>query len=142
MKSLPRGKHTFPARVIGINQQGLWLDLGKKTYFLTFKDNPWFQHVPLSLIFKVRRLSEDHLNWDELDVDLHVDSLDHPEKYPLKCQWVQYPIPSRPSPGRVGQKIKRWPAPSMLRDMKRAEKEVQKKVRGTASTRVAAARKK
>lgn len=31
----------------------------------------------------VERPSADHLYWPELDVDLAVDSLDHPERYPL-----------------------------------------------------------
>jgi len=34
----------------------------ESTPFLAFKDNPWFQHVPLSLIFKVKRPGDDAMD--------------------------------------------------------------------------------
>jgi hypothetical protein len=34
-------------------------------------------------VLRVERPQAHHLYWPELDVDLHVDSLAHPENYPL-----------------------------------------------------------
>jgi hypothetical protein len=32
----------------------------------------------------VELLSPDHLHWPDLDIDLHVESIDHPERFPLR----------------------------------------------------------
>jgi len=35
-------------------------------------------------ISHVERLGADHMHWPELDIDLTLDMIDHPERYPLK----------------------------------------------------------
>ena len=37
----------------------------------------------LDQLFKVERLHESHLYWPGLDVDLDLDRIEHPERYPL-----------------------------------------------------------
>jgi hypothetical protein len=44
---------------------------------------PWFREASVRSVFKVSRPSHDHLRWAELDVDVDLDSLAHPERYPL-----------------------------------------------------------
>ena len=83
MKSGPRGKNTSSAEVVGITPNGLWLLLDETEHFLAFQDFPWFRDAPVRAVLHVERPQPHHLYWPDLDVDLHVESISHPEKYPL-----------------------------------------------------------
>jgi hypothetical protein len=37
-------------------------------------------------ILRLDRPQPDHLHWPDLDVDLSVNSIEHPERYPLKAK--------------------------------------------------------
>ena len=39
--------------------------------------------TPVAGVLNVLRLSEDHLYWPELDVDVSVDSVKDPDRFPL-----------------------------------------------------------
>jgi len=58
---------------------------------------PWFKEASVGQLLNVERVSPDHLHWPGLDVDLHVQSLDDPEKYPL----VSRVRPKRTQPPRT-----------------------------------------
>lgn len=62
---------------------GMWLLVHNVEYFLAYKDYPWFQEAKISDIYNVRLLHETHLHWPTLDVDLDLDTVKDPEKYPL-----------------------------------------------------------
>jgi hypothetical protein len=51
--------------------------------FVPFEQFPWFKDVPVGKILKVELPGPDHLYWPELDVDLAVESIRHPEQFPL-----------------------------------------------------------
>jgi len=51
--------------------------------FLPFAKFPWFQDVSVSKILNVELPSSNHLYWPDLDVDLAVESIRHPEQFPL-----------------------------------------------------------
>jgi len=74
------------AEVTNISQHGFWLFLGDRELFLPFEEFPWFENAPVRAILKVERPQPDHLYWPDLDVDLSVDSIEHPERYPLKAR--------------------------------------------------------
>jgi hypothetical protein len=82
MKSLKRGKYIL-ANVENITPFGIWLYLNKKEYFLSYKDYPYFKEQTIGSILNVRLLHGFHLYWPELDVDLELDNLENPEKYPM-----------------------------------------------------------
>jgi len=63
--------------------------IGEREIFLSFTDFPWFSQAPVSAILKVERPHPDHLYWPHLDVDLAVESLDHPERFPLVSKRIQ-----------------------------------------------------
>ncbi|HXD32787.1 MAG TPA: DUF2442 domain-containing protein [Pyrinomonadaceae bacterium] len=69
--------------VTNISQHGFWLLLEEKELFLSFANFPWFKGAPVSAILNVQLLNADHLYWPDIDVDLAVESLVHPEKFPL-----------------------------------------------------------
>jgi hypothetical protein len=51
--------------------------------FLPFDEFPWFKQATVEPILRLERPSPGHLYWPVLDVDLAVDSIKHPERYPL-----------------------------------------------------------
>ena len=74
--------------VTAILPGGIRLLAGDRILFLSFDEFPWFSDAPVSAVLKVERPTEHHLYWPLLDVDLHVDSIDHPERFPLKSNSV------------------------------------------------------
>ena len=83
MKSALRGRSTSVVEVTNISPHGFWLLIGEKERFVSFKAFPWFREATISALTRVELPRAHHLYWPELDIDLAVDSLDHPERYPL-----------------------------------------------------------
>jgi hypothetical protein len=67
------------------------LFVGERELFVPFKDFPWFREASVREITNVQLPSPHHLYWPELDIDLAVESLEHPEQYPLVSQAAQPP---------------------------------------------------
>ena len=85
MKSSRHGKTTLVS-VENITPFGIWLFVKGREYFLSYKDYPYFAEQTLKSLQNVRLLHGFHLHWPELDVDLEIDNLENPEKYPLKSK--------------------------------------------------------
>ncbi|MCJ7784304.1 MAG: DUF2442 domain-containing protein [Desulfobacterales bacterium] len=85
MRSLKRGKG-ISVSVENITPFGIWLYLKEKEYFLNYKDFPYFRNQTLASIQNIHLLHGYHLYWPDLDVDLEIDNLENPEKYPLKTR--------------------------------------------------------
>jgi len=68
---------------VSISAHGFWLLVDGVEYFLPFAKFPWFRDATRSQIRRVERLRADHLYWPALDVDLSLDIIGDPEKYPL-----------------------------------------------------------
>jgi len=83
MKSAPRGDDTSRVEVSGISPHGIWLFLGDREVFLPFAHFPWFRDASVAGVLHVERPQPHHLYWPELDVDLDVESILHPERFPL-----------------------------------------------------------
>jgi len=64
----------------------VWLSVKGKEYFLNYRDYPYFKDQTLKSIQGVKLLHGFHLYWSKLDVDLEIDNLENPEKYPLKSK--------------------------------------------------------
>jgi len=87
MKLSPHGNHSSKSnacvKVLGITTHGLWLLAQEEEHFLSFKQFPWFENAAVSAVFNVEKLGRDGFCWPDLDVDLSMDGINHPEKYPL-----------------------------------------------------------
>ncbi len=83
MKSSALGKSILEAEVQDISRNGVWLYVKGKEYFLSYKTFPWFENAKVSEIYRLQFLYGSHLYWPDLDVDLELESLEHPGKYPL-----------------------------------------------------------
>jgi hypothetical protein len=77
------GTSTSAVEVINVSLHGLWLLIQEKEIFLAFELFPWFRDAPIGKVLHVELPSDQHLYWPELDVDLEVDSVLYPERYPL-----------------------------------------------------------
>ncbi len=83
MRSEPLGVSTSEVEVTNISRHGLWLLVGDEELFLPFDEFPWFKDASLRAILNVERQGLENLHWPDLDVDLTLESIRHPEKYPL-----------------------------------------------------------
>ena len=86
MKSNVRGKNTSQVEVSNIDVHGFWLYAEDKEYFLPFEEYPWFKNAKVKEILNVQLLHGCHFYWPNLDIDLELDCLASPDKYPLKYQ--------------------------------------------------------
>jgi hypothetical protein len=83
MKSLKNGKGILVS-VENITPFGIWLYVKGNEYFLSYKDYPFFKNQTLGAIQNIQLIHDSHLHWPELDIDLEIDNLVNPAKYPLK----------------------------------------------------------
>ena len=100
MKSLRHCKN-ISVSVENITPFGIWIFVKEKEYFLSYKDYPYFKDQTFNSIQNVQLLHGYHLYWPELDVDLEIDNLENPQKYPLKSGKVN----NHPSIHSTGRRI-------------------------------------
>jgi len=86
MKSAALGQSTSLAEVTKVSPHGFWLFVEERELFVPFNQFPWFQEASVREITNVQLPSPHHLYWPDLDIDLAVESIEHPEKYPLVSQ--------------------------------------------------------
>lgn len=115
MKSAALGRSTFPpVEVTNVSPHGFWLFVGERELFVAFKDFPWFRDASVREIANVQLPSAHHLYWPDLDIDLAVESIEHPERFPL----VSHAPPNRrlqPTKPRQPQASKRRKSRRRLR---------------------------
>jgi hypothetical protein len=83
MKSSVLGKNTSRAEIQDISPHGIWLFAKGREYMLPFEKFPWFRDAKVSAIYNVQLVHQTHLHWPDLDVDLDIESLQHPDRFPL-----------------------------------------------------------
>jgi len=67
---------------LGLTPHALWIMVRGREYMLDYARFPWFRAASVADVAQIE-LRFDHLRWPALDVDLHLDSLEHPEQFPL-----------------------------------------------------------
>jgi hypothetical protein len=107
MKSAALGRNTSAVEVTNVSAHGFWLFLDERELFVPFRDFPWFRDASIGAVTHVERPSPHHLYWPELDVDLAVESIEHPEKYPLVSQAPADPRQQASPTRRAGVASKR-----------------------------------
>lgn len=83
MRSGLPGKSISDVEVTNVAIHGFWLLVDDRELFLPYDQFPWFREASVGQIVNVARLGPEHLHWPDLDVDLTIDSIEHPERYPL-----------------------------------------------------------
>ena len=77
------GTPTSAVEVTNVSSHGVWLLAGDKELFMPFDEFPWFRESPIGQILNVEELTPGHFYWPDLDVDLSIESIEHPERFPL-----------------------------------------------------------
>ena len=83
MQSVKRGKRDLAPELSNVSPRGLWLLLDGRELFLDFVRYPWFRNGTIGELSNIARPTAHHLYWPDLDIDLSVESIDKPEKFPL-----------------------------------------------------------
>lgn len=66
-----------------INDKGVMISVQGQDYFLSFNRVPWMRDATINDVLDVQMSGKNAIEWPKLDVDLEVESLKHPERYPL-----------------------------------------------------------
>jgi len=80
------GRSGLKVEVTNISSHGIWLLTKDKELFLSYEDFPWFKDVPIKQILNIEEVMPGHFYWPELDVDLSVEIIEHPERFPLNAR--------------------------------------------------------
>ena len=109
------GTSTSAVEVTNVSSHGFWLLIGETERFVPFKEFPWFKDARISELINVELPSPHHLYWPELDVDLAVESIEHPERFPLVSRGRSKAMP----PPRSAAKPRRVPSARKKRSPRR-----------------------
>ena len=71
------------ASVLMINSQGIMISVLGHDYFLSYNRVPWLKDARISDVLNIEVSGRSAIAWPALDVDLEIESLKHPERYPL-----------------------------------------------------------
>ena len=83
MKSAKVGTHISDVEVTNVSKHGFWLLIQQKERFVAFDLFPWFRDAPIGQLLNVQLPSPHHLYWPDLDVDIALESIDYPDRFPL-----------------------------------------------------------
>ena len=83
MSSQPRGISISGIEVTDISPHGIWVIAQGEEMFLPYETFPWFKRGTVEAVVNVEEQSPGHYYWPDLDVDLGIDSMRNPERYPL-----------------------------------------------------------
>ena len=82
----PHGATTSQVEVTNVSSHGLWLLAHGRELFLAYDDFPWFKEAPIGSVLNIEEPSPGHFYWPELDVDLGLETIEHPERFPLQSR--------------------------------------------------------
>lgn len=86
MSSRPLGTASSGVEVTNVSSHGIWLLAGDKELFMSYEDFPWFKDAPIGKVLHVEEPSSGHFYWPELDVDVGIETIEHPDRFPLKAK--------------------------------------------------------
>jgi hypothetical protein len=86
MSSKGLGKSISAVEITHISGNGVWLLTEDKELFMSYEDFPWFKDATVGKILNVEEPHKGHFYWPDLDIDLTIEIIEHPEKFPLKAK--------------------------------------------------------
>jgi hypothetical protein len=81
-KNISPEKSLEQGQITSIEQDGFWLLTNEEEFFVPFERYPGFQKARIDQIFLFEG-DDEAFHWPELDIDIELEALRHPEKYPL-----------------------------------------------------------
>jgi hypothetical protein len=82
---MPGASHSA-IEVTSISKHCLWLLISGSEHFLPFENFPWFRDAPVGHILNVQEQSPGHYHWPDLDVDLSLQIIRNPRRFPLTAK--------------------------------------------------------
>lgn len=80
---LENNTNAISASVLMINNQCVMISVEGNDYFLSYNRVPWMKDATVRNILNIKMSGKNAIEWPDLDIDLEIDSLKHPERYPL-----------------------------------------------------------
>lgn len=68
--------------VTRVSSRGIWLKTPDRKFFLSYYDFPWFKNKPMQAVLHVKELTPGEFYWPEINVNLGVDTLRSPHRFP------------------------------------------------------------
>ncbi len=81
-KNISASNRLYPPQITNVERDGFWILVNNGEFFVPFNRYPDFKTATVAQIFDFRSDGEE-FHWDELDIDIDLEALKHPEKYPL-----------------------------------------------------------
>lgn len=86
MSSSPLGNTTLAVEVTNISTHGIWLLAGDKELFMPYEEFPWFKGASIGKVLNVEEPTPGHFYWPEIDIDVGIETIEHPDRFPLKAK--------------------------------------------------------
>ena len=77
------GSVTSPVEVVQLTPHGVWIAYHDEEFFLDHDLFPWFGNAKANAVFNVEEIYPGHFYWPDIDVDLDLERIRHPERFPL-----------------------------------------------------------
>ncbi len=84
------GNDISTPEITHISTHGVWLLASGHELFMSYDEFPWFKDEPVKHIINIQAVSPGHFYWPDLDVDLSLESISHPERFLLKAHSNQH----------------------------------------------------
>lgn len=86
MISSKHGTDTLEYEITNIERFGIWLLADDREYYIKFEDYPAFKKASIDQILNIKRISPTQFSWPDIDEDIELEALEHPEKYILRYE--------------------------------------------------------
>ncbi len=83
MSSNQPGSVISGSEVTNIGSSGFWLLVEDREYFVPFNNYPGFRSATVTQIFTFQQQGPTQFYWPDLDIDIELGALAHPEQFPL-----------------------------------------------------------
>ena len=80
------GLDTSGPEVTDISECGIRLLVDGRELFLSYGDFPWFKDASVAGILNVEQPRPGHYHWPDLDVDLGIEAMEDPGRFPLRAK--------------------------------------------------------
>lgn len=86
MNSLAHGNSISAVEITHISSNGIWMLAHREELFMSYNDFPWFKDQTVKNIIDVEEPSPGHFYWPSIVVDLTLEIIKHPERFPLQAK--------------------------------------------------------